>query len=187
MSKGKEFCFGEIKNGNHLAFKHLFDQTYEDLVAYAHTYLYEKDASEDVVQEVFVCLWERSDSISIDVNLRSYLFAMVRNKCLNHLKKIKITDCSKVLEQEIETQIDWEIGLFEENQEQLLYNRVKRVIDGLPKKMKYIVELRYQNQYRYQEIAEELNISVNTVKTQLRRAKAKFAELMLALLLFIWH
>ncbi|WP_209405008.1 RNA polymerase sigma factor [Pseudozobellia sp. WGM2] len=187
MLRGAEINFVEIRNGNHLAFKELFDATYTELVIYAHSYLYEKSSSEDIVQEVFVRLWERSHKITIDINLKSYLFAMVRNACLNHLKKFNISDQSKVLEIPAVAEVGMDMELAGEDHKQLLYNQVLKVIDELPTKMKAVVELRFQSDYAYQEIADELNISVNTVKTQLRRAKAKFSELILTMLLFLWY
>ncbi|PKA97481.1 RNA polymerase sigma-70 factor (ECF subfamily) [Flavobacteriaceae bacterium MAR_2009_75] len=187
MSRGVEISFEEIRNGNHLAFKKLFDATYTELVIYAHSYLYEKSSSEDIVQEVFVRLWEKSHQLTIETNLKSYLFVMVRNACLNHLKKFNISDQSKVLEIPAVAEVGMDMELSGEDEKQLLYNQVLKVIDELPTKMKAVVELRFQSDYAYQEIADELNISVNTVKTQLQRAKTKFSELILSLILLFWY
>ncbi|SHJ62741.1 RNA polymerase sigma factor [Pseudozobellia thermophila] len=186
MSKRVEIGFAEVRNGNHLAFKRLFDSTYKELVVYAHGYLYEKSASEDVVQEVFIRLWERSRSLDVQTDIRAYLFAMVRNACLNHLKKYKISDRAKVLEDPGALMAYYEPEQFGEEQKQPLYGQVLQVMDKLPRKMRAIVELRFLGHYRYQEIADELDVSVNTVKTQLQRAKTKFAELMLTLVLLFW-
>lgn len=186
MSKGVEIGFEEVRKGNHLAFKRLFDSTYKELVVYAHGYLYEPSLSEDVVQEVFVRLWERSRSLDVQTDVRAYLYAMVRNACLNHLKKYKISDRAKVLESHGTVVADYGSEGYGEEDTHPLYDQVHEVMDKLPRKMRTIVELRFLSHYRYKEIADELDVSVNTVKTQLQRAKAKFAELMLTLILLFW-
>ncbi len=168
--------------GRQATFKNLFDLYYGDLVNYANSYLYDMSQSEDVVQDVFVKLWTKSTVYQIKKNKKSYLYAMVRNSCLNHLKKYHITDYSKVLE-ESHPIISPRIFMEEESSKDVALEQVHAIMNELPQKMRAIVELRFINQYRYKEIAEELNLSVNTVKTQLQRAKAKFSEVVLAILL----
>ncbi|MBC6999428.1 RNA polymerase sigma-70 factor [Cytophaga sp. FL35] len=176
----------EIQKRNHLAFKRLFDSLYGELVIYAQNYLYDEDLSKDLVQEAFVKIWEKADRLQIQTNLRAYMYAMVRNKCLNHLKKYKISDNAKFLEEQAVLEFQDLDEDIEFDELQLLHHKVLEVMDSLPHKMRTIVELRFKASYRYQEIADELNLSVNTVKTQLQRAKAKFSELILFLLfLFI--
>ena len=168
---------GEIQKKNHFVFRGLFDDLYHELVVYANGYLFDKDSREDVVQEVFANLWEKSNKIDIEANLRSYLYAMVRNKCLNVLKAIKITHTSKITELISNNEAGYSPDWFPEDDKQLLYEQVLQVIDNFPLKMRNIAKLRFVDNYRFNEIAEELNVSVNTVKTQLRRAKMRLGKL----------
>ena len=168
----------EIQNRNHFVFKKVFQDFYEELVKYAHGYLFDLDSSEDVVQEVFVCLWEKSNQIEIKTSLKAYLYAMVRNRCLNHLKSIKITDNSNAFEfQLISNNVEETFYPFPEEELKPDNYEVLRILDSLPDKMRTIVRLRFVDNYRYAEIAEEMGVSVNTVKTQLKRAKIKFGKL----------
>ncbi|SHF74614.1 RNA polymerase sigma-70 factor, ECF subfamily [Arenibacter palladensis] len=169
----------EIQRKNHFVFRRLFDGLYHELVVYANGYLFDKDSSEDVVQEVFACLWEKSNKIDIETNLRSYLYAMVRNRCFNILKAIKITHVSKITEVETNIDIGYSPDWFPEDEKQLLYEQVLKVIDNFPLKMRNIAKLRFVDNYRFNEIADELDVSVNTVKTQLRRAKLKLGKLVI--------
>lgn len=171
----------EIQNKNHFVFKRLFEELYPELVMYANEYLFDTGSSEDVVQEVFVYLWEKSNKIDLRTNLRGYLFTMVRNRCLNLLKAIKVTDISKILEAQAAFDIDNKPDWFPEDEKRILYEQVVNVIENLPKKMRAIVKLRFIDNYRYNEIAAELGVSVNTVKTQLKRAKVRFGELIISL------
>jgi len=169
----------EIQQKNHFVFRRLFDGLYHELVVYANGYLFDKDSSEDVVQEVFACLWEKSNKIDIETNLRSYLYAMVRNRCFNILKAIKITHVSKIKEVETNIDVGYSPDWFPEDEKHLLYEQVLRVMDNFPLKMRNIAKLRFVDNYRFNEIADELDVSVNTVKTQLRRAKMKLGKLVI--------
>ena len=82
----------EIAKENTRVFKNLFDKHYSELVNFANGYLYNQDSSEDIVQEVFIYIWENANALNVKSTLRGYMFAMVRNRCLNFLRSIKITD-----------------------------------------------------------------------------------------------
>lgn len=173
----------QIQNRNHFVFKKLFEDFYKELVRYAHGYLYDTSSSEDVVQEVFVQLWERPNDIKIESSLKSYLYFMVRNRCLNVLRSVKITDSASILELRTtiaDTEPDFSSSLTDDRDKAC--QEVLRIVDALPAKMRDVVKLRFISNYRYSEIAEELGISVNTVKTQLKRAKMKFGELTLCII-----
>tara|TARA_R110001583_G_scaffold118216_3_gene269478 strand:- start:50461 stop:51021 length:561 start_codon:yes stop_codon:yes gene_type:complete len=175
----------EIQNKNHFVFKKLFDEFYEDLVRYAHGYLFDRSRSEDMVQDVFITLWEKADSIEINTSLKGYLYAMVRNRSLNLLKSIKITDNSHVLELHAMLDNDYNFENLFEVDKTTIYNQVLKIINSLPEKMQVIVKLKYLENYKYAEIAEELDVSVNTVKTQLKRAKIKIGQLLNTVLILI--
>ncbi|BDW93525.1 RNA polymerase sigma-70 factor [Allomuricauda sp. XS_ASV26] len=168
--------FREIQQKNQFVFKRFFEDTYEDLVQYADSYLFEKSISEDIVQEVFIYLWENASKIKIATSFNAYLFTMVRNRCLNHLKSIKITDRAKVLDMQHFIGTDYELDVFSEEDQLIIHNQVLKVVEMLPSKMQRIVRMKYIENYKYVDIAEELGISVNTVKTQLKRAKIRIAE-----------
>lgn len=164
-------------------FKRLFEGLYPELVTHANGYLFDKASSEDVVQDVFICLWEKSNKLDVKTNLKAYLYAMVRNRCLNRLKALKITDDSKILEAQATFLTNHNPDWFPDDDSGIRYQNALNIIEKLPKKMRVIVELRYVGNYRYKEIANELCVSINTVKTQLKRAKAKFYELTVSLAL----
>ena len=150
----------------------------------AQGYLFDKASSEDVVQDVFLQIWENADSIHIKTNLRVYLCTMVRNRCLNRLKALKITDHSKFLERNEYLIADVPREPFPDKDRAMVYNRVLQIVDAMPMGMQQIFKMKFVNNYKYIEIADELGISVNTVKTQLKRAKSRIGELS-AFLLFL--
>jgi RNA polymerase sigma-70 factor (ECF subfamily) len=66
-----------------------------------------------------------------------------------------------------------------------VYHQILKIVDTLPERMQQIVKLKFLHNYKYTEIAEELGISVNTVKTQLKRAKVKIIEMVTSLLILL--
>ena len=175
----------EISKRNRKVFKAFFNKHYKDLVIYANGYLFDKPASEDVVQEVYIYIWENSKEINIKSSLKSYLYAMVRNKCLNYLKSIKITDSYDYLELNISLIAEQVFDSTSDDDKKIVYHQILKIVDNLPDKMQQIVKLKFLHHYKYAEIAEELGVSINTVKTQLKRAKVKITEAVTTILLLL--
>lgn len=175
----------ELKKGNRKVFKNFFNKNYEDLVIYANGYLFDQQASEDVVQDVFIYIWENSNKINIKSSLMSYVYTMVRNRCLNYLKSIKITDNFEFLEFNINLITEQVFDSTSEEDKKIVYHQILKIVDTLPDKMQQIVRLKFLHNYKYKEIAEELDVSINTVKTQLKRAKAKITESITSVLILL--
>lgn len=181
-----DYLIKQIKNKDKTGFKNCYEFFFKDLVIYANKYLYDYSVGEDIVQEVFVYLWQHSDSIEIEVSLKSYLYTMVKNRSLNHLKSIKISDRENFLEFSNSMIIDIEKPLSSIKSENKMYLKILDIINNMPSKMQEISRLKFVENYKYSEIAEELGISINTVKTQLKRAKIKINEsLILPLILLL--
>jgi len=159
----------EIRDGNQDSFKRLFHLYYDSLVIYADGYLCDRASSEDLVQEVFIYFWENADNITITTSVKGYLYKMVRNKGLNYLKTLKITDDLEILEY-THNELGDDLDNFQEERIKK-FNKVLLLVEAMPKRMKTIFNLKYRQHYSYSEISNELNISANTIKTQLKRAK----------------
>lgn len=174
----------QIKKKDTVAFKRCYDLFFKDLVVHANRYLSDFSVSEDVVQEVFVYVWEHSEKIEIKTSLKAYLFVMVKNRCLNHLKSIKITDNQDYIEYSRSLIDRVEILNFTE-ENNTLYLKVLTIVDEMPLKMQKIFKLKFIEDYKYNEIAEELDISLNTVKTQLKRARVKINNSLMIMVFFL--
>ncbi|MGV6831991.1 MAG: RNA polymerase sigma factor [bacterium] len=173
----------QLKNKDVKAFQSFFKTHYAELVHYANSFLYDINLSKDIVQESFVYLWENAGKLDLKTSATGYVKVMVKNKCLNYLKSIKITEGLEVLE--FNANLTTEIKDVSEHKIEKvdLQQDLLKAIEGLPTEMKKIVELKFFQNYKYQEIADELNISINTVKTQLKRAKNKMHKALYLLLL----
>ncbi|MEW4923872.1 RNA polymerase sigma-70 factor [Algibacter sp. 2305UL17-15] len=175
----------EISKQNRVVFKKFFENHYKDLVIYANSYLFDKDASEDIVQEVFIYIWENADKLKIKSSLKGYLFTMVRNRCYNFLKSIKITDRYEFLDFNINLITEHVFDSTSEEDKKIVYHQILKIVDTLPDRMQQVVKLKFLHNYKYKEIAQELGISVNTVKTQLRRAKLKITDMVTVILVLL--
>ncbi len=143
-------------------FKELFRKYYPEAIQCALFYLQDLTLSEDVVQEVFTKLWEQHDRIQSIDNLHGYLLFSVKNGSLNYLKHQAVVD--KYHEDYI-YQAELEEPLPEE-----FFDTIRRLVDQLPPKRREVLEMSVVESKSYQEIADALDISINTVKDHLKKA-----------------
>ncbi len=159
---------GFLKNNKE--FEEIFKEHYSGLVVYANKYVGVKQVAEDIVQDFFYDLWNKRESIIIQSNIKSFLFQSVKNNCLNYLsrekKDYKELDCNAFEEQELSFQIDY----IERNK--MIYD----LLEQLPEQRKNIFKLCCIEGLKYREVAEDLGISVNTVKTQMGRALSELRK-----------
>jgi RNA polymerase sigma-70 factor (family 1) len=160
-----------IKKGDEKAFDYLFNIYYDDLCNYAVTIIKDGDLSEDIVQNIMADLWINRQKVSIHSSLRSYLFRSVYNASIDHLRHIRSR------EKFLSDSVFEDSSSFESTVEyQELTKRINDVIETLPEQCKVIFRLSRFENLKYREIAQKLNISENTVDTQIRRALKKLRE-----------
>lgn len=163
MSVNKVLC--DIKNGNDKAFESLFHNYYKNLVIYAYSILNDKEWAEDTVQEFFVNFWCKREKIIVVNSLDGYLYNSIKYACVNQLRIKKHVNCNF---DNLDSGIS-ELSM-EENYTRDEHNELYKAINFLPiKRRKIFIMYNFRN-LSYKEIAESLNISVNTVRTQLSRA-----------------
>ncbi len=156
--------FDKIKTGDEKAFEALFRHFYPHLCLYATHVLKNASAAEEIVQELFVRLWEKREKTEIETSVKNYLFRAVKNHCLNYIKhnQIKNEYSQKIL---AETDIFSADDNFDTQTE--LFQKIEESIAELPEKRQEIFRLSRQEGLKYREIAEKMNISVKTVETQM--------------------
>ncbi len=147
-------------------FEMVFRDYYKPLVRYGNTFLKDSDETEDVVQEVFVSLWEKRTELDIHTSIRAVLYKSVQNACLNKIKHFKVRSAYaedwKATQQVEETSDSVQVNE--------LNDRIQLAIDNMPEQCGRIFKMSRFEQLRYQEIADELGLSVKTVENQMGKA-----------------
>lgn len=171
----KEFCtdtdrlIGLIRKGNQQGLSDLFDLYYERLYIFAEKFIYDPDKAHDIVQELFVSIWENRDKLEITTSLSHYLFVSIRNRCLNYLQALRIEDRhnQKYLQAHIDS---YTLDVLEDED---MLEKIRKMLESLSPQCQKIVELRILKGYKYKEIASEMGISESVVKVQIHRAYQK--------------
>ncbi|UXE65969.1 MAG: RNA polymerase sigma-70 factor [Chryseotalea sp. WA131a] len=157
-----------IKEGNQIAFEMIFKTYYKPLCHYAHSFLNDKNEAEEVVQTTFIKIWEKKNELSVQSSLKAYLYSMVRNGCLNVIKHEKVKQLhAKWHVQETERSRDLvEEKVLSNDLESKIYLAMK----ALPEQCRLVFQLSRFEELKYQEIADQLQISVKTVENQMGKA-----------------
>jgi RNA polymerase sigma-70 factor (family 1) len=156
-----------IQSGSERSYARLFDSYYSLLSVFACKYVDDLEVAREIVQDLFVHLYEHRESLVITTSLKSYLYHSVRNRCLNHLKHTKIHEKHMdALKAEADESMDPE-ALYQETE---LEYRVFQIVSGLPSRCKEIFTLSRVEGKKNSEIAARLKISIRTVETQISKA-----------------
>ncbi len=180
-----ETLIGEIRIGKEAVFESVFRQYYAPLCRYARTLLGDADEAEEVVQSVFVTIWERRESLLITTSLKAYLYRAVHNRCLNRLSQQSNQAQHRqqaAAELYAEAASPTQALLTDE-----LSTRLQRAIGRLPEQCRRAFEMSRFDELSYKEIAEQLGIATKTVENQIGKAlRILRTELSDYLPLLIW-
>ena len=157
-----------LRSGRESAYRQIFEQYYQKLVVFAHRYLDDMESARDIVQDLFVNLYDSRHSISIQTSLKSYLYSAVKNRCLNQFKQKQVREKHR------------QMSIFEANvlhpdlEEEMdaveLEARIYEIVSKLPDKCRQIYIMSRVDGKQNKEIADELNLSKRTVETQISKA-----------------
>lgn len=148
----------------HSDLKQLFDASYNSLVIQAIRLVKNQETAEDIVQDCFIKLWEKKASLEISGNVTAYLAKMVRNKCLDFIKKKKIQTS------ELNETYQGAIANNDQLEMDELQSSIDKIIDALPEKCRQTFVLSRFEELSYKEIAEQLDISKKTVEAHISKA-----------------
>lgn len=171
----------ELKRGNPAAFKEVFRLLYPRLKGYCKLFISDNNLVEDIIQETFMALWDNRTSLKTDKPLESLVFVMLRNRCLNVLKKQKLEQGNIQIEQlqvnELQYlyQLDF-TGIEEKSLEEMMIESFREAVEELPEKMrKVFVKCKIEGQ-KQKAVAKELGISLKMVEKHIAKAKLQIRE-----------
>ena len=174
-----------IRQGQESAFEQMFRTYYERLCRYAHTLLKDADEAEEMVQTVFLTIWEKHADLEITLSLKAYLYRAVHNHCLNRIKHYGVRENHR--EYSLYVQADGYDSVTEAIHANELEERIERAVSKLPEQCQVVFRMSRFEELKYQEIADQLGLSVKTIENQIGKAlRIMRQELADYLPLIIW-
>ena len=168
MQATDQQVFSDIQSGDTASFEMLFKTHYDPLCRFALSYLQDPDDAEETVQAVFIGFWEKRQTIQVDTSLKAYLYRSVRNACLNEIKRVKVRKLhadSMMVEGEPQSQPSDHLAIRQELEE-----KIQEALQTLPEQCRLIFKMSRFEELKYQEIADQLNLSIKTVENQMGKA-----------------
>ncbi|MBE0653697.1 MAG: RNA polymerase sigma-70 factor [Bacteroidales bacterium] len=185
MSQSEQLILKLLQNKNEEVFENLYEGYCEELILFAMHYLGERQKAEDIVQEFFLYFWNHTGSLTITTSIKSYLYTSIKNRCLNHLRDLKVRDKYNL----IYLESLWTNIQNDTIEDSSLIREVLTAIENLPTELSDIFTLKYVEMKKISEIAKSRNINENTIKKRLMKARAilqkKLSHLKSILFLFI--
>lgn len=155
------------KEAGNISVKHLFDMYYLRLCYFAHKMIDNREAAQDIAQDAFVAFWKKRSDFDNELSAKNFLYLTVKNACLNIIRHqqvekrfVESQDASELEEEKISQNII----------RAELAGEIHSAIAALPKGCGQVLTLAYFEGLKNEEIASQLGVSINTVKTQKARA-----------------
>jgi RNA polymerase sigma-70 factor (family 1) len=156
-----------IAAGDQAAFRQVYGYFYKRLYQFALAIVKTREAAEEIVEDVFVRIWQQRSTLPSIKNLRVYLYTATKNTALNYISKKARESITEPFDH-----IHIELKGSDITPEEILitaemYQKIQKAVEALPPRCKMIFKLVREDGLRYKEIAEILNISVNTIDVQM--------------------
>jgi len=158
----------KLKTGDYPAFTSVFYAYYKDLVRFATRFTRDTDKSEEIVQDIFVRLWEERESLTIDISLKSYLLKLTQNKCIDWYRHVKISQAYNdyVMDNQFYFEYDTENYILHSE----LQEQIEKALGNLPEPISDAFRMNRYKGLKYNEIAEIQNVSVRTIEVRIGKA-----------------
>lgn len=163
----------KLTKGSKKAFQEVYNHYYEMLLYVSMQYVPNKEDAKEMVQDAFVKLWTNRAAIDSEQNIRNYLYTILKNNCLNFLKKqeriYKNQDNLRWMELHCQYEAMWHLEIdsieFKE-----LQNKIDWAISNLPKQCQEVFRMSRFSELKNREIAKELNLSEKTVESHITKS-----------------
>jgi RNA polymerase sigma-70 factor (ECF subfamily) len=164
----EQYLIEKFKAGDREVFTEIFSVYYKDMVAFAFSFTHEIADSEEIVQDVFVKLWDGHEKLNITVSIKSFLLKTIQNRCIDwhRHKKIMYNHSTYIIDNSPLYEFDTDNYILRSE----LEGRIEQAIDALPEKFKEAFEMNRFEGLKYKEIAEKLNVSLRTVEVRVSKA-----------------
>lgn len=164
---------------NQERFSQLYSVYFMKMLRFSQAYVGTEEDAKNIVQDVFLYLWEHIDLLDTVNNTDAFLFTLIKNRCLNFIKhRLYIESRKRTLEEAEEEELQMNLYALQQFDENLssvedMERLLQQVMDSLPARCRQIFMLSRMDGLKYKEIAAQLNLSVNTVENQMSIALKK--------------
>ncbi len=167
--------YKRLKEGDEPAFEIVFKSYFVQLVSFANEYVFDREVSKNIVQEVFVKLWEKRANIDIEGNVKAYLYTSTKNSCLSYLRHLKTKQqYFEKRKKDFEDLMHNYEALSQLNIDRIDFDSIESIINEtiglLPPRCKEVFTLSRFEELSNKKIAEKLEISVKAVEANITRA-----------------
>ncbi len=172
---------------NNQTFEMLFKSHFKGLCYFAIRYVKDMDVAKEIVQDSFISFWEKRESIDVAKSPKSYLTTIIYNKSLNYLRDNKKFNNDLLSMEGVYPLVEnHQPNRIEINE---ISDAIKNALSELPEKCREVFMLSRYEHLKYQQIADQLGISIKTVETHMSKAlqhmRFRLAEFMTILLLIL--
>jgi RNA polymerase sigma-70 factor, ECF subfamily len=168
MTEKDQIYIQGLIEGNREVFEKLFREYYPLMCNHARKYIIDKSTAEDLVQDLFCRIWDKRLELKINTSMANYLYRSVTNLCYNHYRDSETERKTISFHGDDMEEMMISGKTLPENAE--LSEHFGKALLGLPEKRRQIFELSRFDGMKYHEIAEQLDISIKTVETQMTRS-----------------
>lgn len=175
LSEEESNLFNAIKQQDKKVFELFYKKYYQQLFALAYRYVRQMEIAEEIVHDLFITVWNKSEQLNVQHSLKSYLFKAIVNSSLNYIKKEKMQTEKHLAYLAVHDDgftLDEEKGLAEEK----LLKSLEDALELLPNKCRQVMFLSRFGKLKQQEIAQQMDISLKTVKNHLTYGFQKLRE-----------
>jgi len=181
LTENERILIEKIRNNDQSALANVFTKYYRDLVTFAWSFCRDSQLSEEIVQDVFLRIWENRASLECHTSLKSYLLKAVQNRCFNWIKQQEVRNrfAEMVLASPVLAENDTDNYILHSELEQ----RLQTALEKLPEEIAEAFRLSRLDHFSYREISEKLLVSVRTVEVRISKAlhliKSELSDLLL--------
>lgn len=167
-----EINITSLKKGDKKAFEEIYNEFFGVHYHLCLQYINNEKAAEEIVQDTFLKLWEIRNTLNDQINIRSFLYTITKNNCLNYLRNQKISmkhiENMKYMEMQFNYEALEKLGNYIQFEE--LRSKIEEAIAQLPAELVETFQLSRFEELSYKEIAEKQNISIKTVEARISKA-----------------
>jgi len=162
--------FSLLQRGNREAFTIIYQRYNKILYTLSYRYLMDAAMAEDAIQHVFVKIWEYHENLDVSLSLKNYLYTMTKNYILNQIR-----NNNNAIRHNYQMLQSGNVQIYEQSLQEVMENEEKlklfyEAINRLPEQKRMICLMKLEDKFSNQDIADKMNISINTVKTHYAQA-----------------